>query len=366
MSYKRALLLILASGLWSLAAHAQNTPKVAPIPSDPLELVTGQVAAVDAAARPDALQLLEQARNRYAVRAARRAYDLKVSFTVKSGGQTSLDGAWQMEDVFDPQHGLRWTAKAPDGSIFTRLSTRGLLYGEDSLSYVPLRLHEARAALFDPMPSSANVNRSSIRTTTVAYHGTALNCILISATGNGAPTSRGRRWDEAEECIDPQSGLLEIHSQVPGRYYAYDYSNSVPFADRILPRQVVVYEGGSAVSTIAVESLTEITSPDPRLFLPSEEMKSKGRPIVLGGAQRIARSLASNSPAGGAAPQSVCVFGVVTPSGQLMEAHSLQPSNPNSAAAVEDVKQMSFARPPAPGDQPRQYFVFIVERFGAQ
>ena len=366
MSYKRALPLILASGLWSLAAHAQNAPKTVPIPGDPLELVTGQVAAVDATGRSDALRLLNQARNQYALPSARRAYDVKVSFTVKSGGQTSLDGAWRMEDVFDPKHGLRWTATAPDGSVFTRLSTRGMLYGADSLPYVPLRLHEARAALFDPMPSSENVNRSSIRTSTVVYHGTALTCVLISAAGNGAPTAGGRRWDEAEECIDPQSGLLEIHSQVPGRYYAYDYSNSVQFADRILPRQVVVYEGGHAVSTIAVESLTELASADPRLFLPTEEMKAKGRPIVLGGAQRVSRTLASNATSGGTAPQAVCVFGLVTPSGQLMEAHSLQPSNPNSPAAVEAVKQMSFARPPAPGDQPRQYFVFVVERFGAQ
>jgi hypothetical protein len=59
----------------------------------------------------------------------------------------------------------------------------------------------------------------------------------------------------------------------------------------------------------------------------------------------------------------VCVFGMVTPSGQLVEAHSLQPSDPNSQAAVEDARGINFA-PSKPGKAPpRQHFVFVIEKF---
>jgi hypothetical protein len=59
----------------------------------------------------------------------------------------------------------------------------------------------------------------------------------------------------------------------------------------------------------------------------------------------------------------VCVFGVVTPAGQLVEAHSLQPSDPNSQAALDAAKQMSFSQPSVPGDYPQQHFVFVIEQF---
>lgn len=361
MMHKDMLPLILAGAL-SLAAYAQNVPKAGPIPGDPLEMVTGQVSAVNAASRTDALQLLERARTQYALHTTGRGYDLKVAFTVKSGGQTEHDGAWEMEDRYDPGQGLRWTAKAPDGYAITRISRNGMLYGEDTADSVPLRLHEARAALFDPIPSSKNASSASIRTSTAIYQGTALTCILLGAPKNGAPSAGGRRWDETEECVDPQSGLLRTHSPVPGRYYAYDYSNPLRLGDRVLPNQVLVTEGGRTVTTIAVESLTELSSADASLFQPTAEMKANGRPIALGGAQKVWRTVGANPSA---AASTICVFGVVTPSGQLVEAHSLEPSNPNSAAAVLDAKQMSFPRTAPAGDQPQQYFVFIFERLAA-
>jgi len=364
VSYKAALPWILAGGL-SLASYAQNATKSGPVPRDPLEMVTGQASAVDTAGRTDALRLLERARGQYALRSLGRGYDLKVTFTVASGGQTQLDGLWHMEDVFDPKRGLRWTAKAPDGSVFTRIASHGMVYGEDTGPYVPLRLQEARAALFDPMPAATMTKLALIRTSTAVYQGSALACVLISWPGNGASMSGGRQWDEAEECIDAQSGLLRTHSQAPGRYFVYDYSSSPQLGDRMLPRQVTVTEGGHVVSTITVESLSELRMADPGLFAPTEEMKSKGRPVILGGAQRISRSLGPASSAG-SADQTVCVFGLVTAAGQLVEAHSLQPANPNSAAALAAVRQMSFERAAAAGEPARQYFVFVIGKFVGQ
>jgi hypothetical protein len=63
--------------------------------------------------------------------------------------------------------------------------------------------------------------------------------------------------------------------------------------------------------------------------------------------------------------QPVCVFGVVGPSGLLVEAHSLQPGDANSKAAMEFAKSMTFPSPNQAATRPLQHFVFIIEKFVA-
>jgi hypothetical protein len=366
----KGMLRLIAAGGLSLAALGQNVPRIAPIPGDPLELVTGQIQAADTpASRQAALQLLARARNSYALRSAGRGYDLKVTFTVNSGGQTEYDGAWEMEDVSGPQQALRWTAKAAAGYATTQISTKETSYGEGTASTIPLRLHEARAALFDPIPSSGNVDRNLIRTSTATFNGAQVTCVLLSGPGNVATATPGRRWEETEDCIDPQSGLLRVHSQVPGRYYAYDYSNAPQLWAYELPRKVIVTEAGKIVSEISVDSLRELSADDPSAnldpswFVPTEEMKARGPAVAMAGAQKISLFSGPGPYASGATVEPVCVFGLITPSGQLVEAHSLQPSDPNSQAAVEAANRMSFSPSAPSGGRPQQHFVFIIEKF---
>jgi hypothetical protein len=330
------------------------------------ELVTGPARIVDTPADRDAIvQLLARVRNSYALQGAGRGYDLKVAFTANSLGQTQYDGAWTMEDLFDPRQGLRWTASAAAGFTVTRISSSGTSYSEGTTGPIPLRLQEARAALFDPIPSASNVKRQSIRTSTVARTGATLTCVLLSGSGNAANAAAGRRWDETEECIDPASGLLQVHSQVPGRYYAYDYTNALRSGNRVLPGKVTVTEAGRVVSTISVESLTDVAGADPSLFVPTQEMKTRGRAIALEQAQKVFTVLPQGDAAPGVTARAVCVFGLVTASGQLVEAHSLQPEDPDSQMALDAVKRMKFSAPAAPGAQPQQHFVFVIGRFVA-
>ena len=92
------------------------------------------------------------------------------------------------------------------------------------------------------------------------------------------------------------------------------------------------------MSVISVESVTELPAADPSLFVPTELMKARGPAIAMTGARKISSMLGPRQASGGA-PRAVCVFGVVTPSGQLMEAHSLQPDHRHSQAALDAVKQ---------------------------
>lgn len=353
--------LIAASG-FVLVGQSANSFKSVAIPSDPLEMVTGKIdVASSPASREAAIQLLTRARDGYGVRSAGVGYDLKVSFTTNSHGQTDYDGAWEMEEIYDPQQGLRWTAKASAGYSTTQIASKQLHYGAGAGNVIPLRLQEARAALFDPIPSG-NLDGDLIRTATSTFRGKPLACVLLSRPGNAAVTP-GRRWEETEECIDPQSGLLQIHSQVPGRYYAYDYSSARQFSGHLLPSRVTVTEAGEVVSEIQVQSLTSRAASDPTLFVPSADMTAAGPAIRMMGAQKLSRFAGPGPFPIGATVQPVCVFGLVTPTGQLVEAHSLQPSDPNSQAAVDAARQINFAGPAMVGTQPQQHFVFVIEKF---
>ncbi len=359
-----------------LVVVAQNTPLMAPLPDDPLEVVHGQIQfAATAEARDAALQLLTRARSNYSLqnagRSAGRGYQIEASFKVDSGGQTEFDGEWQLQETFDPKQGLHWTARTTRSAYsfaHTQISTNGKLYSETATSYIPLRLHEARAALFGSIPSARDASRDQIRTAAASYKGIALTCVLLSTPIN-APNSaareavQARRWDETEECIDARTGLLQIHSQAPGRYYVYDYSNAPEFAGRTMPRQVTVTEAGKTVSEILVQRLVPIAVADPNLFAISTEMKARGRAPELGAALKYIK-VAGTVPAGEAA-RPVAVFGLVTASGELIDVHSLQPSDLNSDAAVEAVKQMKFAPQDPLGSPPQQHLLYVIENFVA-
>ena len=106
------LLLSAASG----AAFGQGAQQLAAIPRDPLELGTGEIQTANVTAkREPVFQLLNRARNMYALRKSQQPWDLKVHFTVNSLGQTNFDGDWEMEDIFSPGQGLHWTAKSAAG-----------------------------------------------------------------------------------------------------------------------------------------------------------------------------------------------------------------------------------------------------------
>ena len=360
MISKRILWSFIAGGLLSMP-FGHGASKIAPVPGDPLELAAGQV--VGSVSRKAALDLLARARENYDLRKPGLGYHLKVNFAVDSLGQTDLDGVWDLEDLYIPGRGLHWTAHAASGYDITGISSHGELYGEATPRSVPLRLEEVRGMLLHPLPSPAYADRESIRTSTATFRGATVTCVLLSSPSQKAVIPPvGRAWEESEECVDPQSGLLQIHSEVPGRYVLYDYSNAPQLDGHTLPRTVTINEGGRIVSTITVEKLEEIKTADSTLFAPTDRMRARGRFLELGTMEKISRAHGPFTLATTVRP--VCVFGVVTATGRLVEAHSLQPSDPNSQAAVEWAKRLKFSTPsPRSGARPQQHFVFLIANF---
>jgi hypothetical protein len=225
--------------------------------------------------------------------------------------------------------------------------------------------------LYNPLPSVDYAGSGSIRTFVASFYGAPVTCLLLAHSRNVQNPAVGRGWEENEECIDPQSGLLQIHSEAPGRYVVYDYSNAVRLGDHLVPRSISVTEGGRIVSKIQVENLEGRDSFEASLFVPTERMKAARAPVMTS-LQKISRIVTGNLVADSQGEGSstlpmtvrpVCVFGIVNSAGQLVEAHSLQPSDPNSAAAVKDAKAIDFSAMTAAGAPPQQHFVLVIEKF---
>lgn len=347
-----------------VAALAQNALRIAPVPRGPLELAAGKLQVADTQAPRDAaVQLLARARNSYALRNLHRPWDLKVHFTVDSRGQTDYDGDWEMEDIFAPGEGLHWAAKSAGGYAITGIfAADGATYADATSGVIPLRLQEARSMLYNPIPSVAYASSGSIRTIEASF-GSPVTCVLLSRSRASSAPPDQRSWDESEDCIDSQTGLLRIHSEIPGRYAVYDYSNAARLGSHTLPRTITVWEGGRVVSTISVESLQPIASADPALFVPTDGMKAAGPAVTMAAAMRLARLPSPVAATPGTTLRPVCVFGLVTPAGHLVEAHSLQPVDPNSEAALKDAEAIDFSPAMRAGAAPQQHFVFVIEKF---
>lgn len=349
----------------AVAAFAENPPVTLPVAAGRFELGTGPLQTANTPSRRRAaVELLTRARKTYALRAGGHGYDLEVSFTVHSTGQTLYDGTWTMEEIFVPHQGRRWTATSAAGFTTTQLFVGKNVYGKGTSGIIPYRLHQVRAALFGPIATPQYVNRDALRTTTSTLNGAPVTCLFLSRPGKGPSVPQGRRWDESEECIDPQTGLLLVHSLAPGTYDYYDYTNGPALGDRRLPRKVTIIEGDKTVVDVEVNSLTEPGSVDPGLFTPDQEMKAANQGLVLGQARKL---VVFDSPAP-IAPASlihpVCIAGVITPSGQFVEAHSLQPSDLNSDAALQFAQHMNFtAQPLVDGAPPQQHLGFVIVRF---
>jgi hypothetical protein len=364
-SLRQGMLWLIMGGL-PLAALGQNAPGMAPVPRNPLELAADQVQAASTPSRDAALQLLERARNTYQLRNLRQAWNLKVRFTVNSLGATDYDGDWQMEDVFVPGQGLHWTATSSAGYAISGIFADKAAYADNAGKAIPLRLQEARAMLFNPLPSVSYAGSGSIRTAAATFRGSPVTCLLLARSRNVQNPASGRGWDESEECIDSQSGLLQVHSETPGRYAVYDYANAPKLGSHRLPRSVTITEGGRVVSTISIDSLEGVAAVDPNLFVPTEAMKAAGQAIAMTSATKISRVQGQSAFTPGMTVRPVCVFGIVTPAGQLVEAHSLQPNDPNSEAAINDAKTIDFSPSMAAGSPPQQHFVFVIEKFLSQ
>jgi hypothetical protein len=354
---------IAAFTLLTPIVFCQSGPDIARVPENPLELASSGVRVVDAPEERDALiRLMAKAHSYYTLKETQQAYRLKTSFTVSSGGRTEFDGGWQMDEVFSPDLGVHLTARTA-GTVFERLSTSNLTYSNTPAGTFPLRLHEAHGHLLGPLESTGNLRRDMIRTVSASLNGAPVTCLLLSGARRlseaGAP---GRLWQEREECLDPGTGHLLLHSPAPGLYVLYDFSRTVRFQDKELPIKMTVIENEATVIEERVESLEALPAVDPSEFTPTAQMRSQRPGTSMASLQKM--TLGPTRPPFSATIQTVVVFGLLTPDGAITEAHALQSSDPALIdAALQRVSQMKLQSPAAPGAVREQHELFAVVHF---
>jgi hypothetical protein len=353
----------------SAAASAQTKPPVAPmppVPFDPLELATGPVQDADTPEkRAVALGLLELARENQNLHRG-PSFSLKVSF--ESLGASVYAGPGRLEETWISGLSWRWTTQLADYSRL-RIAVNGIAYDDKPSEIVmPLRAQMVRSAVFWPVP--LNMPQVALRTTDTVWMGKLVTCVLVSGSGpkatwdSGADvkSSPGRRWEETEYCIDPQSGRLQTYSVAPGLYSTYDYENGLPFHGRTLPRTISIVEGGATILHARVESIADPLPADRGLLQPTREMLANGPGATISGAYRFRQRVPFPPGYTGKAVPPVIVNAILGQDGRVLDAEALQMSDLALAdAALAFVRHATY--PPVPPGRRLQREAFISVQF---
>ena len=339
-----------------LVAQIQQPAEPA-VPSDPLELITGNAQPVqDVSQRAEIINLLLNAHRISNVRA--QPYDLKTTFT--ASGAAASSGLWQLEDMSAGGF-YRWTAQGPGYSAVNLQSNR-IMYSNQPANSLPLRLLQVREAIFYSEPMVGP--RASLRTARSSVNGVDVVCALISHNATSSGQTGGRRWEEEEYCVDPKAGMLMTYSLAPGLYVLYDYSKALQFHGKVIANKFTITQAGQTVVEAQTESVAD--PPNNPAAFQTAGLNQIGVGPVMSAPWRVrARRPSPGGSAGGTA-QMVVLHGVQSPDGQITEVELLASSDaslnePALAAASKWVRSMG--QEPEPGATPQSHEVLMTVQY---
>jgi hypothetical protein len=336
-----------------------------PMPTDPMELVTGAAQPVqDAQQRIAAIGLLEKAHELSNLRA--QPYDLKTSF-IAYGGLAS-DGSWSLEDASRAGK-YRWTATGPNYSainLYPDRSTNGLYSNQES-GILPLRLLQVRSAIFFIYPTPGP--QASIRTATGFLNNVPQNCVLVVIGAGSRSFSGARNWEESEYCVDSKTGLLSQYSPAPGVFVRYDYSSAIRFHNTFVPMAFNIFENGQVVAEVRTINIADPpAATDPMFDTAGLRAVGSGRamnpganlPIMIPAPGKPFVGVNANT-----AMQVVALHGNIAGDGHLSEIEVLASTDPAlNQAAVEQAASFARIRVPAqPGATAQSSEIFLTFEF---
>jgi hypothetical protein len=340
---------------------AQEAPgtKIAPVPTDPMELANGPVQVAETPqARAAAVDLLVKAQQNADVHTpGGAAFSIKVSFS--ADGPVLYTGAGEMEETWLSPANSRWSVRLGDFSL-TRTFYQGTAFDDRAITFIPMRVQMLRDALFWPI--NLESARPLIRTTSANWKGTELTCVLTSGPQAEPTPTPGRRWYEKEYCIEAKTGLLAIWSDAPGIYVLYDYSGATAFHGHTMPQQILIFEGGTQVLEARVQSPTEPSGVTPDAIKPTPQMTTHGP--ILSAAMRFPQVV--RAAPGLSAVQPVIVHAILDEDGKVLDAELVENQGAAlSKSALDIVKRGSYL-PARDRRGPLQREAFINVRFVSQ
>jgi hypothetical protein len=289
-----------------------------PVPSDPLELVTGNAQPVqDINQRAEIINLLATAHQHSNVRA--QPYDMKTTFTV-SGALSS--GAWQEEDT-SPSGGMyRWTAQGPGYSALNMTLNRIFYTNQASIS-LPLRLIQVRGVIF--RMAAVVGSYATLRTANGILNGVDVVCALVAHNATVPAGTGGRQWEEEEYCVDPKTNTLLIYSESPGSYVVFDYSKALQFHGKLIANGFTITQAGQTIVEAQTASVTDPAN-DPAAFQ-TAGLNQIGVGPAMAPAWHFHMRLPFPNGAPSGTSQIVVLHGMQAPSGQLSDVELLASSD---------------------------------------
>lgn len=320
-----------------LSASAQQTqPKFswAPVPFDANEPATsGLKVLTNPQERSAALQLLDRARQNYTFYGPHTpAFTMKLSFT--SNGPLQYEGQGTMQETWIRYGADRWSARV--GSAETlRVISSGHMWSDNPAAPVPLRVQMVRSVLLWPVINPRP--RVMLRAGAATIEGKAAMCIL---TSESMPiVDQPRHWVEKEYCVDPETGNLLLWSEAPGHYVVYDYTTSTQFQGHVVANDISVYEAGSRVMQIHVDSIQDASGVNAQSLRPTPQLMAKGPSFGLMPPMKFPLRVPATQGTVITNIQPVFVHATFDKDGHVIEAEALQNSNPElTARAIETVK----------------------------
>jgi hypothetical protein len=332
-----------------------------PVPSDPLELITGDAQPVtDVNQRAEIIDLLVHAHQRSNVRA--QPYDLKTTFSVSGPLST---GQWQLEDTSPGAELYRWTAQGPGYSAIN-LNVSRIFYSTQPATSLPLRLIQVREAI---LKSEAVVGpRATLRTANASLDGVDLVCALIAHNAIAPAGSGGRQWEEQEYCVDPKAGTLITYSEAPGLYFHYDYSKALQFHGKLIPNGFTITQAGQTVVEAQTESVSDPVN-NPEAFQ-TTGLNQIGVGATMSSAWQYRVRLPLPGAAPGAPAQVVELHALQSPGGQVSDVELLASSDAalNEAAIAFAAKWQGgmMGQEPQAGATPQSHeVVMTIEYVGS-
>ena len=362
--FRWAIAVVLAAGVLPAQPLRVRLPRVAepPVPSDPLELVTGDAQPVtDITQRAQIINLLAAAHRNSNVRA--QPYDLKTSFT-RSGSLSA--GEWQEEDISPGKGMYRWTVEGP-GYSAANLTVDRILYSNQPSDGLPLRLIQAREAIF--RPEAVVGPMATLRSANASLNGVDVVCALIAHNAIAPAGTGGRQWEEQEYCIDSKAGTLLTFSPAPGLYIHYDYSKALQFHDRLIWNGFTITQAGQTVVEARTESVTD-PGKDTSLFQPAGlNQIGVGPPMSLAAWQFRARLPLPNGSAAapGQAAQVVALHATESPKAEISDVELLASSDSSLNDAALDFVAKRQGRmiglDPQAGATPQSHELVMILEF---
>jgi hypothetical protein len=321
----RILPIFLALGF---VVFAEN--KVAPVPADPHELVTGMAQVLsDPADRASAMALLERAKQNSDMHMPGGSpFDLKMALKANSGmgevTETWLSGrSWRYEQTLGSYSEVRVSGRAPGQTFMKRTEI------------APIPVQMVRAALFWPVGGNPSV--STIRSAAAEWNGKPVTAVLIS--GGADSTYPGRHWVETEYVVDNATGLLQIYSRAPGSFAVYSYDKGLQFHGRLMPDRITFFVAGLQVMDAQMVSIADPGNVDQKVFSPTSDMS----PVPMGGGnQRF--PLMAHDPTNSGVLKQVIVHTLIDGTGNVIDSVVSATADPAlSDTALALVKQTKFS-----------------------